>query len=145
MSRKRTKRGGRFIGIPFDVARSPEFGQLSSKATKLLIDLLTQYSGFNNGSLSACWTLMRERGWKSTATLYRAKRELIDTGFIVVTKSGMKKRGHPTLLAITWNGIDEPKKGYFDEWVIPSDTPLNYWCKDRSHWKAQPRLRVVGE
>ena len=39
---------------------------LSPRATKLLIDLLAQYRGYNNGDLCAPLSLMRERGWNSS-------------------------------------------------------------------------------
>lgn len=131
MARAKKKKGGRFIGIPYHVANSPQFADLSAKAVKLLIDLLVQYKGNNNGALSACWTLMKPRGWKSSSTIYNAKKELLDKGFIVVTKTGMKMRGHPTLLAITWNGIDEYQKVEYDEHIKPSEVPLSHWSRGR--------------
>ena len=126
LSRHPKKRKGRFIGIPYHIACSKEFINLSHKAKALLIDLLHQYHGANNGSQSACWTLMRERGWKSSSTLYRAFKELQETGFIVVTRQGIKVRGRPTLCAITWQGIDDASADY-DLGVKVSSIPLNLW------------------
>ena len=69
---------------------------------------------------------MRNRGWKSKGTLYRAFKEVKDNGFIVVTKQGMKLRGRPTLCAVTWDGIDDCNIQY-DEGIKPNPVPLNTW------------------
>jgi hypothetical protein len=45
-----------------------------------------------------------------------------------------------TLVAITWNGIDDPPKGVrYDEGVKPSPVPLGYWCKHPDTWELIPR------
>ncbi|MEH6552429.1 MAG: hypothetical protein V7744_20835 [Pseudomonadales bacterium] len=141
-AKKRTK--GRFIGIPYHVAQSYQFATLSAHANKLLLDLLLQYTGSNNGRLSACWTLMRARQWRSTSTVFKAKKELLEKGFIVVTKSGKKMRGHPTLLAITWNGIDDCNGEIFDECIKVSVVPLSLWNKPRDIIDPLPKLKVIG-
>lgn len=125
MGRVKDKKG-RFIGIPYQIASHEKFYTLSAQAIKLLLDLLHQYHGANNGSQSACWSLMRKRGWKSSSTLHRAYKELQETGFVVITKRGKKIRGHPTLCAITWNGIDDAKRGH-DEGIKVTSVPLNLW------------------
>jgi hypothetical protein len=143
MAAAKKRKKGRFVGIPYHVVNTPQFSSLSAKANKLLIDLLVQYTGSNNGALSACFTLMKPRGWKSSSTVYKAKKELLDKGFIVVTKTGMKVRGHPTLLAITWNAIDECPKVIFDEHVKPSVVPLSYWSTAREGLQKPPELKIV--
>jgi len=127
---KKKKKKGRFLGIPYEVASSEEFINLSLKARALIIDLLHQYHGSNNGSQSACWTLMKKRGWKSSSTLYNAFKELKNTGFVIITRQGMKIRGRATLCAITWNGIDDAKVTY-DEGIKVSHTPLHLWRKSK--------------
>jgi hypothetical protein len=79
MSQYKKSKSGRFLGIPMTVAKSSYFAQLKAQEVKLLIDLLTQYNGFNNGSLSPCITLMKERGW-AKSSLYRAFNGLLDKG-----------------------------------------------------------------
>jgi hypothetical protein len=127
-SRHPKKRKERFVGIPYHIVCRDEFINLSHKAKALLIDLLHQYHGANNGSQSACWTLMRERGWKSSSTLYRAFKELQETGFVIITRQGFKIRGKPTLCAITWRSIDDAKVPY-DDGIKVSNIPLNTWRK----------------
>jgi len=62
---KQRQTKGRFVGIPYNVANSQQFAALSYRAKALLLDLLLQYNGRNNGSLSACHTLMKNRGAES--------------------------------------------------------------------------------
>lgn len=140
MARQR-KAKGRFVGIPYNVANSQQFGKLSYRAKALIVDLLLQYNGRNNGSLSACHALMKNRGW-SKATLHRSLKELIETGFVVVTRQGWKQRGKPTLLAVTWNGIDQAAVEY-DDGIKESGQPLSYWCKHPGTWRNEPVLKIV--
>ena len=118
----------RFVGIPVHILESPEYAALSGNAVKLLLDLLAQFNGYNNGDLCATWSLMCKRGWKSRDTLASSIRLLLETRFIMKTRQGEK--GHmsgkrkPTLYAITWRGIDDCK-GKLD---VPSSTvALNSW------------------
>ena len=136
----RQKKKERFIGIPHRIGLSEQWCKLKSPEVKLMIDLLTQYNGRNNGNLSPCYALMKKRGW-AKSSLYRAYSKLEHSGFIVVTRRGFKIRGMATLIAVTWNGIDEPTKGVFDEEIKPHPVPLNYWCKPQTSWKHQPKLK----
>jgi len=131
-SKKRIK--GRFVGIPYHVANSPEFAELNGNETRLLVHLLLQYNGQNNGKLSTTLSLLRERGW-SSSNLYRAHKGLLEKGFLVVTLQGWKQRGHPTLVAITWNGIDECGIEY-DDGIVISTVPLGLWKKQTSISKS---------
>ena len=124
----------RFVGIPYHVASSERFCSLSAHAVKLLVDLSHQRNGRNNGQLSPCMALMKERGWKSSSTLHKAFIELKDKGFVVVTKAGKKLRGHPTLVAFTWDGIDDCEVK-FDDGIKASGLPLGYWRLPFDKWK----------
>jgi len=137
--KKKSKR--RFVGIPHLVAKSEQFCLLRAPEVKLLIDLLLQYNGRNNGMLSPCHTLMVKRGWASSS-LYRAYAKLVHRGFLMVTRQGWKQRGRPTLVAVTWEGIDDPIGVDFDEGVKPEPVPLSYWSKDKGSWKHQPTLKA---
>jgi len=72
----------------------------------LLLDLFMQYRGDNNGDLCAAWKVMRRRGWKSEATLNRAKKQLIELGLIVETRKGARPN-KASLYAVTWCALDE--------------------------------------
>ncbi len=96
---------GRFLSIPHAVADTQKFRGLKSRAVRLLVDLLRQHNGYNNGDFSIAWKLMKERGWRSKETLYRARNELIEVGFVVMTRKGDKHK--PSLYAVTWHRIAE--------------------------------------
>lgn len=113
-----------FFRIPIDVLESPEYAGLSGIAIKLLMDLGSQYRGYNNGDFGIWWRLMKKKGWKSKDTLYRAVRELESAGFILRTRQGGMNRAN--LFAITWFEINECG-GKLD--VRPTKVASNTWRK----------------
>jgi hypothetical protein len=123
MARSRNKTKGRqesdcFFALPRRIIRGPEYARLSAHAVKLLVDLGAQYYGSNNGDLCASWTLMRERGWRSKATLHRAIKELRTANWIVVARQG--GRNKPSLYALTFRRINECNgKLDIDEPLLP--------------------------
>lgn len=128
MSRSRRKTKGRresesYLALPHPLVKSPQFARLSSKAVKLLIDIASEYNGRNNGNLAATLKPLRKKGWTSNDTLTKARNELVETGFIVLTRQGGLHCG-PNLYAITWRGIDE-SNGRHE--AMPSDRPLDLW------------------
>jgi len=136
---ERRKKKGRFLAIPYNVATSNQFADLKGNELKLLVDLLAQYQGSNNGNLTTAESVLSKRGW-AASSIYAASTGLQRKGWIVVTRQGYKVRGMATLEAITWNGIDDPPKGVrYDEGVKPSPVPLGYWCKHPDTWELIPR------
>ena len=113
---------GAFIAIPKDVLESPQYAQLSAWAVKLLIDIYSQFNGKNNGDLCAAWAPMRKKGWNSRGTLSRAVKELLNAGFIKLTRQGGKHKA--SLYAVTWKPIDECK-GKLE--VAETRVPSNEW------------------
>lgn len=79
---------------------------LSLSGFKLLVELNQQYSSFNNGNLCAALGSLRFK-WNDK-TLKKARRELVNGGFIEVTRIGVKKR--PTLYALCHLPINEIAK-----------------------------------
>lgn len=118
---KNRKAKQRFIGIPLVAYNSPGFAQLSFAASRLLIDIASQYHGKNNGDLGCSWQSMRRKGWRSRTTLKKAKAELLQAGFIETTRKGGFHNG-PSLYALCWSPIDEKDKGWPLE-VQPTKTP----------------------
>lgn len=106
---KRSRATGRgkehsFLQVPHYILQSEEFGRLSSWGVKLLIELAGLFRGHNNGNLSAAFSVLRKRGWRSAGTLSKALRELQEAGWIVCTRHGGKNRC--SLFALTWWPID---------------------------------------
>ena len=83
------KRGkGRFVSIRADVILSDAWARTSPSGIRLIMDLAAQYRGHNNGDLCAAWGVMRGRGWKSNATLMKARHELEEKRWVIVTRKG---------------------------------------------------------
>jgi hypothetical protein len=91
------------------VLNSPQFVVLSPHAVKLLLDVAAQYRGDNNGDLSAAWKLMQPRGWRSQATLHKAKHELLEAGFLFEARKGHRPNVC-SLFAVTWFTLDDNAK-----------------------------------
>ncbi len=125
--RDRKKMKGRqesapFVALPVHILESEQYSRLSAHGVKLLIDLLSQFKGNNNGDLCAAWGLMQTRGWRSSGTLHRALKELLDTEFIQTTRQGGRHKA--SLYAVTWKPIDDCK-GKLD--IAPTRVASNAW------------------
>lgn len=102
------KRTEPFISIPIKLAISPLFRSLKSTSIKILIELMAQYNGHNNGDLCAPKAYMQEWGIKSFSTLYGGIKELVDRELIVKTRQGYFSKGgrNCSLYAIAWLPIN---------------------------------------
>ena len=98
-----------FVAVFRSVMDSPAFAALSPHACKLLLELMAQYKGDNNGNLTVAWSVVSKRGWKSRTTLWRCKSELINAGFLYVTRKGHMP-STCELLALTWFPLDVSPK-----------------------------------
>ena len=94
-----------FVMLPHHVLGHDNFRMLSPRATKLLIDLLAQFRGYNNGDLAATLNMMQERGWNSSDQLNKAKKELVERDIIRMTRQG--GRNKCTLYALSYFQIDD--------------------------------------
>lgn len=122
---KNTGEAGGYAPLYYCVIRSQSYGNLSAYAVKLLNDLLSQYYGSNNGDLSAPFSAMQKRGWKSKGTLNRAIKELLETGFIETSRQGGRHRC--SLYALTFYPIHECG-GKLD--ILPTNKPTSLWRKN---------------
>jgi hypothetical protein len=114
---------GRFIGLPHVVVKNKDYIELSYKSKALLIDLMLQYNGKNNGDLTAALAILRDRGWKRQATVGEAVKELIDANLIIRTREGQCRNpfSRCALYAITWQPIDDCKDKDLN--INPTTTP----------------------
>jgi hypothetical protein len=94
-----------FVMLRKDVITSSQYASLSYKAVKLLVDVLEQYNGNNNGDLCVTMTVMKKRGWKSAGTLQAAKNELVAKGWLELTRQGGRHKCG--LYAVSFYSIDE--------------------------------------
>lgn len=110
MARDRKRAKGRrenhtFAGIPHAVLNTEKYRSLSAHAVKLLLDMTAQYNGHNNGDLTASYSVMRNKGWRSPSTLHNSLCELQAVGFLMKTRQGGQNKC--SLYAVTWQAIDE--------------------------------------
>jgi hypothetical protein len=106
----RGRDAGGFVALPWSVLDSPAYVLLSHPARSLLLELARQFVRDNNGRLLASRAFLAKRGWKSADVIDRAKRELLEAGFIVETVKGHRPN-KASWFAVTWRLLD-PHPGY---------------------------------
>lgn len=124
-----------FLSIPLDVYRSTEFRRLSAPARALLLEFASRYNGYNNGELEMTEAQYRTAGLGSPMTMRRYLRELLEGGWIVVTRYGGMRRG-PNVYALTFYALGESKKGYDPPYRAGS--PRSHLWRDQNAHKRDP-------
>ena len=97
---------GGFIALPWSVLDCPAYAALSHPARALLFELARQFVRDNNGRLLASAAYLAKRGWKSADVITRAKRDLIEAGFIHETVRGHRPN-KASWYAVTWRALDK--------------------------------------
>lgn len=96
---------GGFIALPWAVLDCPAYGRLSVHARALLLEVARQYVRDNNGRMLLSRDYMAKRGWKSSDMLTKAKRELLEGGFIFETVKGQRPN-KASWYALTFYALD---------------------------------------
>ena len=96
---------GGFVALPWAVLDSPAYLSLSMHARALLLEVARQFTRDNNGWLLLSRAHMAGRGWNSSDMLTKAKRELLDAGFIFETVKGQRPN-KAARYAVTWRALD---------------------------------------
>jgi hypothetical protein len=96
---------GGFVALPWSVLDSAAYGRLGHPARALLLEFARQFVRDNNGRLLASYAYLSKRGWKSADVITRAKRELLESGFIHETVKGQRPN-KASWYAITWQALD---------------------------------------
>lgn len=105
---KDSRGGGNFIPFNLHVLRSQVLANLSPYGCKLLLDLASQLKWGQNGDASAAFEkVLKDRGWRSKATLQKAINELLESGLIIKTRQGGLHQC--SLYGLGWIGIDDCK------------------------------------
>ena len=97
---------GGFVALPWSVLDCPAYARLSHPARALLFELARQWVRDNNGRLLASGAYLAKRGWKSADVITRAKRELIEAGFIHEMVKGHRPN-KASWYAVTWRALDK--------------------------------------
>ena len=120
---KEARGGGHFLALPLAVLRSEALANLSPHASKLLLDIASQWRLGVNGDASAAFEkVLRARGWRSKTTLHKALKELLTSGLIVQTRQGSLHQC--SLFGLGWLAIDECG-GKLD--MQATTRPINNW------------------
>jgi hypothetical protein len=138
MARRRINRTGRsklaseqYFGLPYAMARSAAFRALSGAALKVFIEVRTRFHGGNNGDLSLSLDEAARLLGIGKGTAQRAFVELVEKGFLRMTRKGQWYGRRAT----TWRVTDRGGNG---------EAPTNDW---RGWQPAQPfpDLRVDAD
>jgi len=78
---------------------------------------------------------MKKRGWKSESTLNKVKKELLNTGWIILTRQGGKNRC--SLYAVSFQSIDDCK-GKLD--IPTTNTAPGNWKNNKSLLQEMEQL-----
>lgn len=93
-----------FVKLYNDFAGKDGMQRLSLSAQSLLIALLYQYNGRNNGALKITGTVLGGR-WQSNRQRLRARDELVREGFVVQLFQG-RRPNKASLYAVTCFDLD---------------------------------------
>ena len=97
---------GGFVALPWTVLDCQNYARLSAYAKALLFEVARQFVYDNNGRLLLSRAYMEKRGWKSVDMLTKAKRELLEGGFIYETVMGHRPN-KASWYAVTWRELDK--------------------------------------
>jgi hypothetical protein len=92
--------------MPNAVIDCPAYAHLSHPARGLLFEFARQFVRDNNGRLLASGAFLSKRGWNSADVITRAKRELLQGGFIFQTVMGHRPN-KASWYAVTWRTLDK--------------------------------------
>jgi len=110
----RGKSGEQFFGLSYVMARSLAFRSLSGPALKVFIEIRTRFNGGNNGDLSLSLEEAARLLGIGKGTAQRAFAELVDKGFLRMTRKGRWIGRQAT----TWRTTDKSCNG---------ELPTNDW------------------
>lgn len=109
---------GGFVAVPFDVFASKDYKGLSIEAKALLLEVIAQYRGDNNGDLTPSFYVVGAALKWGKPRHAKAVAELRATRLIQVTREGQRgSKGVNELWALSWFGLDYNRK--FD--LLPKD------------------------
>lgn len=97
---------GGFVALPWSVLDCPAYARLSMHARALLMEVARQYHRDDNGRMLLSRAYLQTRGWKSVDMLTKAKRGLLDAGFIFQTVMGHRPN-KASWYAVTWRALDK--------------------------------------
>jgi hypothetical protein len=130
---------GQYVGLPYAMIKSPAWRNLSGTAIRVLLELHCTFYGSNNGDLWLSLDQAKERLRIGKTTAGRAFDELIEKGFLKVTKRGNFIRRNATTYALTFKPTGAPPRSEprSDDWKQWSEPPRAK--RPRQPWGASKR------
>ena len=114
-------------------------------ARALLLEVARQFVRDNNGRMLLSRVYMATRGWKSADVIDRAKRELLEAGFIFQTVMGHRPN-KASWFAVTWRALDR-LPGYdagaekcFERGAYQKDIPIKNASLIPPHGTGRPLI-----
>ena len=101
----RGRDSGGFVALPWSVLDCVAYSNLAHPARTLLLEFARQFVRDNNGRLLCSMNYLRKRGWRSADVVTRAKRDLLEAGFIFETVKG-RLPNRAAWYAVTWRALD---------------------------------------
>ncbi len=118
---------GGYASLPRVFYETKEYRALSSQARSLLVEYALRFKGDNNGDLEMTEEQFSLAGLGTPTTFQRYKAELINAGWIVVTRQG--GLGRCSLYALTYLPIDRTGKPY-DHPFKAGGAPSHLWREE---------------
>lgn len=137
MSRQKGQKQTSFTSLPHGLQDHENFVRLSAPALKLLLNVVRQYNGRNNGDLCVTLKVMAKQGWTSNETLHTALECLLHYGMLSITRKGNLNRC--SLYAITWRKIDRCN-GKLD--VSSTTQASSLWKEPRLKWVSKRSQKI---
>lgn len=99
---------GSYTALPHAVLDCTALMGASHAARSLLLELMRQHNGSNNGHFQLTTSWLKKRGWASVDGIRKARDELLERGLIIQTRKGGLNMGADQY-ALTWLPIDSFK------------------------------------
>lgn len=126
------------MALPWSVLDCAAYARLSHPARGLLFEFARQFVRDNNGRLLASSAYLAKRGWNSVDVITRAKRELLEAGFIFETVKGQRPN-KASWYAVTWRALDKHRgydsgtEGAFERGAYLKSAPVKINALTPSH------------
>ena len=115
-------RGGRWVGIPAIVIDSLAYRNLSLWARAILVEVVREFNGYNNGQIAISFAQLTERlGNTNRSKISKAFAELVEHGLVDVETDGDWKQRHAreyrlTFVSTTPNDKHKPATNDYLNW-----------------------------
>lgn len=109
------------LRLPSEMLQHEKFRTLSSSAVKVLLEICTRHNGFNNRKIVCSYNQLAKPLKLGKATIKKASDQLIEHGFLKITKKGYYTGRRATEWEITFL----PSEGYEPThmWKDPEQRP----------------------